>query len=96
MNDRPETIPFDPAAFLDDDEVRAAYITEAFETGDVAFVAEALGTVARAKGMTAVAREADVARESLYRALSAGGNPELGTVLKVMDALGLKLTARPA
>jgi probable addiction module antidote protein len=89
------TIPFDPAVFLDDDEVRAAYLSEALETGDVGFIAEALGIVVRAKGVAAVAREADMAREPLNRALSAGGSPTLATVLKVMAALGLTLTARP-
>ena len=87
---------FDPAAYLGDDEAVAAYMTEALETGDPAFIADALGVLARARGMSAVARDAGVSRESLYRALSAEGNPELGTVLRVVRALGLHLSAAPA
>jgi probable addiction module antidote protein len=74
----------------------AAYLRAALEDGDPALVAAALGDIARAKGMTKVAREAGLGRESLYKALSAGGNPELGTVLRVVRALGLKLHAVPA
>jgi probable addiction module antidote protein len=87
-----KTKPFDPAAYLDSDEARAVYLNEAFETGDVGFIADALGVVARAQGMTKLARDADLSREALYRALSINGNPELSTVLKVTTALGLKLT----
>ncbi len=90
-----KTKPFDPAEYLDDSESIAAYMTEALESGDPAFVADALGVVARARGMTDVAREAGVSRESLYRALSADGNPEFATVLRVMQALGLRLHAAP-
>ena len=60
---------------------------------DPAFIAKALGTIARARGMTQVARDAGLSRESLYRALSGEGNPEFGTILKVVKALGLKLHA---
>ena len=87
-----KTKPFDPAAYLDSDEARAVYLSEAFETGDVGFIADALGVVARAQGMTGIAKETDLSREALYRALSVNGNPELSTVLKVTTALGLKLT----
>ena len=87
-----KTRPFDPAEYLDSSEALAAYMTEALETGDPAFVADALGVIARARGMTEVAREAGVSRESLYRALSAEGNPEFGTVMRVAGALGLKFT----
>lgn len=90
-----ETRPFDPANYLDSDEALAAYMDEAFETGDPAFIADALGVVARARGMAKVARKAGLSRESLYRTLSAEGNPELGTVLRVMRALGLRLSATP-
>jgi len=90
-----KTKPFDPAEYLDDSESIAAYMTDALETGDPAFVADALGVVARARGMTDVAREAGVSRESLYRALSADGNPEFSTVLRVVHALGLRLSAAP-
>jgi probable addiction module antidote protein len=91
-----KTKPFDPAEYLDDSESVAAYMTEALESGDPAFVADALGVVARARGMTEVAREAGVSRESLYRALSADGNPEFATVLRVVQALGLQLCVTSA
>jgi probable addiction module antidote protein len=91
-----KTRPFDPAKYLDDDEAIAEYLTDALETGDPAFVSDALGVVARARGMSDVARTAGMSRESLYRALSADGSPKLETVLRVMHALGLKLSANPA
>jgi probable addiction module antidote protein len=90
-----EITDFDPAAYLDDDAAMAAYLTDAFETGDVAFISDAIGVIARAKGMKQIAQEAGVSRESLYRALSSAGNPELGTVLKVLASLNIKLTAAP-
>lgn len=90
-----KTKAFDPAEYLDDDEAIASYMTDALETGDPSFVADALGVIARARGMSDVARLASVSRESLYRALSAAGNPELGTVLRVMRALGLQLSVTP-
>jgi probable addiction module antidote protein len=74
----------------------AAYLEAALEDGDPALVAAALGDIARAKGMTQVAREAGLGRESLYKALSPDGNPELATVLRVVRALGLRLHASPA
>jgi probable addiction module antidote protein len=88
------TRPFDAAEYLDNAEAIAAYLEAAFEDGDPAFIADALGTVARAKGMTEVARKTGLSRESLYKALSAEGNPEFATILKVMRALDLKITAR--
>ncbi len=90
-----KTRPFDPAEYLDDSESIAAYMSEALESEDTAFVADALGVVARARGMSEVARKAGVSRESLYRSLSTDGNPELSTVLRVMRALGLRLSATP-
>lgn len=91
-----KTKPFDPAEYLDDKPSIAAYMTDALETGDPAFIADALGVIARASGMTDVAREASLSRESLYCALSADGNPEFATVLRVVQALGLRLYAAPA
>jgi probable addiction module antidote protein len=88
-----ETHPYDSAEFLGDDEAIAEYMDEAFRTGDAGFIARCLGTVARARGMTQVARDAGVSRESLYRALSEKGNPEFGTILRVVEALGLRLSA---
>jgi len=90
-----KTKPFDPAEYLETPEAIAAYMTEALETGDPSFVADALGVIARARGMTEVAREAGVSRESLYRALSPDGNPEFGTVMRVAQALGLRLSFTP-
>ncbi|WP_058188090.1 addiction module antidote protein [Terracidiphilus gabretensis] len=86
--------PFDAVEYLTDDETIAAYLTVALEENDPTFLAKALGTVARAKGgMAWLARETGISREALYRALSETGNPELGTALKVMHALGVRLTA---
>jgi probable addiction module antidote protein len=90
------TTRWDPAERLRTEEDMAAYLEAALEENDPALVAAALGDIARAKGMTQVAREADVGRESLYKALSATGNPEFATILKVVTALGLQLHAAPA
>lgn len=68
----------------------------ALEEGDPSLVAAALGDIARAKGMTELARETGLGRESLYKALSPSGNPEFSTILKVVGALGLRLHATPA
>ena len=88
--------PFDPSEYLDSDETAAFYISEALATGDVAFIADSIGVVARAKSMSQIAQSAGLSRESLYKALSVGGNPELSTLLKVIKALGLELSALPA
>jgi probable addiction module antidote protein len=90
----PKLTPFDPAEMLDSTDAMSFYLEEAFETEDPELIAHALGTVARAKGMTEVARKTGLSRESLYKALSAEGNPEFATILKVMRALDLKITAR--
>jgi probable addiction module antidote protein len=87
---------WDPADHLRTDEDMAAYLEAALEEGDPTLVAAALGDIARAKGMTHVAREAGLGRESLYKALSPAGNPEFATILKVVTALGLQLHATPA
>lgn len=87
----PKTYPFDPTRYLDSDEAIAGFMEEAFETGDPAFITHALGVAARARGMTQIAKDAGLSRESLYRALGEGGNPEFATVLKVAKALGLRL-----
>jgi probable addiction module antidote protein len=86
-----KTYPWDPATHLKTAEDIANYLEAVFEDGDPALVTAALGDIARAKGMTKIARAAGLGRESLYKALSLGGNPELATVLKVIRALGLKL-----
>jgi len=87
---------WDSAQHLKTEEDMAAYLEAALEEGDPALVAAALGDIARAKGMTQVARDTGLGRESLYKALSASGNPEFATVMKVIAALGLKLHAAPA
>jgi probable addiction module antidote protein len=91
-----KTVPWDPAQHLETEADMAAYLEAALEEGDPALVAAALGDIARAKGMTQLARETGLGRESLYKALSPSGNPEFATVMKVVAALGLKLHAAPA
>lgn len=89
---------WDSADYLRSEEDMANYLDACIEEAgdDPAFIAKALGTLARAKGMTQVARDTGLSRESLYRALSGEGNPEFGTILKVLRALGLQLNASPA
>ena len=84
---------WDPAKHLRDEADIAAYLSAALNDGDPSIVAAALGDIARAKGMAGIARKAGLGRESLYKSLSPEGHPELATVLKVVHALGLKLTA---
>ena len=86
-----KTTAWDSAAHLRSDEETAAYMEAALEEGDTAFIAYALGVVARAKGMTQVAQDAGLSRESLYKALSLEGNPSFDTILRVMKALNLEL-----
>lgn len=85
------TRPWDAAAYLETEEDIVAYLEAAFEDGDPRLIAAALGDVARSKGMTKIAREAGLGRESLYKALSPDGNPEFATVLQVLRAQGLWL-----
>jgi len=93
---KPNTLPWDAAEHLETEEDMAAYLEAALEDGDSSLVAAALGDIARAKGMTEIARETGLGRESLYKALSAHGNPEFSTILKVIHALGLRLHATTA
>jgi probable addiction module antidote protein len=92
------TAPYDVAEHLRTPEEMAAYLDAWLEEApeDATGIAKALGDIARAKGMAQVAKEAGVSRESLYRALSADGNPSFATVLKVARALGVKLHAEAA
>ncbi len=85
---------WDSAEYLQDEESIAAYLTACFEEAgnDAAFIAKALGHVARARSMSALSRETGLGRESLYKALSGQSNPSFATVLKVMRAMGLKMT----
>jgi probable addiction module antidote protein len=89
---------YDTADYLKSEEDMLAYLDACMEEGgdDPAFIAVALGNIARAHGMVQLAKETGLTREGLYKALSAEGNPSLGTVLKVLKALGLKLTPQLA
>jgi probable addiction module antidote protein len=91
-----KTLLWDAAQHLETEEDMAAYLEAALEEGDPTLVAAALGDIARAKGMSQLARETGLGRESLYKALSPTGNPEFATVMKVVAALGLKLHATTA
>jgi probable addiction module antidote protein len=93
---RLKTTRYDTAEYLRDEKDIAAYLDAALEDGDPALVRHALNVIARARGMTQIARDSGIARESLYKALSESGNPEFTTVLKVVRALGLRLHARAA
>lgn len=90
------TTPYDVAEHLRTQEEMAAYLEACLEEaeGDAAFIAKALGDIARAKGMSQVARDAGLSRESLYKALSGERSPGFDTILKVVSALGLKLHAQ--
>lgn len=89
-----KTEPFDAARYLTSPEAQAKLLNDALASGDAAYVAQALGVIARARGMTEVAREAGVTREALYKALSESGDPRLTTLLGVTRALGVTLSAR--
>ena len=89
-----ETRAFDPAAYIDTPEAMEEYLIAAFETEDATFIATSIGVVARARGMSKLAEETGLTRAALYKALSPEGNPEFGTVLKVLKALGLGLSPR--
>jgi probable addiction module antidote protein len=88
-----KTTKWDSAEYLKTDEDIVAYLEACLEEDDPALVMHALGVIARARGMTQIARETGLGRESLYKALSPEGNPEFSTVLKVLKALGIKLHA---
>ncbi|HEY8696403.1 MAG TPA: addiction module antidote protein [Rhizomicrobium sp.] len=86
-----KTRPWDSAAYLKTEQDVAEYLEAVFEVGDPALITHALGIIARSKGMAKIAKKAGLGRESLYKSLSKGGNPEFLTVLKVVQALGYKL-----
>jgi probable addiction module antidote protein len=96
MMAKARTQPWDVAEHLETEEDMAAYLEAVLQEGDPTLVAAALGDIARAKGISQIARETGLGRASLYKALSPEGNPELATVLKVVRALGLQLHATPA
>ena len=87
------TTRFDVTEHLRTPEEMAAYLEAALEVGEPALIAAVLGDIARARGMTQLARDTGLGRESLYKALSPNGNPEFSTILKVVNALGLRLHA---
>lgn len=84
---------FDSAEFLSSEEDMAAYLEAALSEGDPSLVVQALGAIAKARGMAQISKASGLRRESLYKALSPEGNPEFNTVLKVVKALGLRLHA---
>jgi probable addiction module antidote protein len=90
---KPKTTPFDVVEYFRDEADILAYVDAALEDGEAAIIAHALGDVARARGMTDIARQCGLGRESLYKSLSKQGNPELATVLEVLKALGIRLRA---
>lgn len=91
-----KTTRWDSAEYLQTEEDIAAYLDAVLGEDDPALVAHVLGVIARAKGMSQIARETGLGRESLYKALSAEGNPEFSTVFKVIKALGLRMHATTA
>lgn len=85
---------YDPADALKSDAAIDEFMKDAFESGDAGYIAHALGIVARAPGMSEIAKETGLAREALYRSFAEDGNPTLKTVLAVMQSLGFELTAK--
>jgi probable addiction module antidote protein len=94
MNMGIEITKWDAAEHLDTDEAIAAYLSEVMEMGDAQHIIHALGTVARARGMTQIASDAGIGRQALYKSLGPNGNPTLTTLLGVMKSLGLTLAVR--
>lgn len=90
-----DLVEFDPAPYLDSEETIAAYLTDILEAGDPALLAAALGDIARARGMTEIAKASGITREALYKALRADAQPRFDTISKVCAALGVKLVAQP-
>lgn len=90
-----ETSLFDPAEYLDSPEMIAAYLEAVLDEGEASEIAAALGDIAKAKGMSQIARDAGVSRDSLYKSLKQGGNPTLATVVNVLRSLGLSLSVQP-
>ncbi len=90
-----KTTVFDAADYLDTPEMIAEFLNQAIETKDIAFITKAIGIVARAKGMTKIAQQTELSRESLYRSFDGDTKPEFGTVMTVLDAIGIQLSAKP-
>jgi probable addiction module antidote protein len=92
---KPKISEFDPAAYLDDEEVIAEYLSQVIADGDTEEMLAAIGHVAKARGMTQIAHDAGLGRESLYKAFAPGAKPRFDTVMKVIHAMGIRLTAHP-
>lgn len=90
-----KTTPWDATDYLKTDDDIAEYLAAAFETGDIGDVTHALATIARARGMTETAKSAGLARGSLYKAIGEGANPTLSTLLSVLSAMNVTLSAKP-
>ena len=91
-----KTYPYEIGRFLETEQDIAEFLDAILETGDPATIADGIGIAARARGMTRLARDTGLSRESLYRALDRDGNPEFATVMKVLGALGVRLRATAA
>jgi len=91
-----KTPPFDAADYLTTPEARAESMTAAFESGDLEFIRDSLGVVVRAIGVAKVSKHIGVTREGLYKSLGKSGNPEFATIMRMVRALGLTLSAKPA
>ena len=91
-----KTKPFDAADYLKTDEDMALYLTESLATGDPRVISRALDAIARARGASRICRESGFSDETLQQALTAAGNSEFATLLRVIEAMGLRLTAEPA
>jgi probable addiction module antidote protein len=87
--------PFDASEFLETDDDIAFYIREAIATDDIDAIVRAIGVVAKTRGMSQIAKETGLSRESLYKALSGDGHPQFDTILLVLKALGLRLSVEP-
>lgn len=91
-----KTLPFDATEYLDTPEAQADFLKDAMSTGNAEYITHAIGIIARARGMTQVAKDAGITRAGLYKSLSAEGDPRLSTLLGVLKALGVRLSAEPA
>ncbi len=91
-----ETFPFEPESYFQTKESQKRLVAEALESGDTAWLTHAIGIVARARGIAEVAKETGLSRQALYAAFGPKGNPTIGTVMKVLGALGLTLELKKA
>jgi len=91
-----ETIPFEPEKYFQTEAAQHRLVTNALESGDHQFLIDAIGTVARARGIAKVAAETGLTRQALYAAFGPKGNPTMSTIMKVLDTLGLRLELKKA